>query len=396
MRKFLFKENIKSVLKESDIWLMTILSVICLSFILSDWTLFIFSFGDYLLLLASIMLIAIRKFKVNSSQLKVAMFIISIIIANSTIQMVYSPDFNIKLAVASLVKVILYMFIILAVYNLILEKQKKKGFLLLLNWAAIITFIIGVYITIAIYSQGNLPYRFFWNFTRYDIYSYYFESNPNIIRTRSLFSEPAHFGYFLNLILAINYFSQEKFKAIWIFNIVITVGILLTFSYSMIAILLVLNVFKLFELIKNKELKWNRYYWIVICVLLIFVLIFWSYIEVTIVSRTLSLISGNDTSAQMRLVDSWQYINSGNIFIGNGIGHTPVITNTFAYLQSDLGIPGTVVLLSISLFFVKKNVSLGILFILLNFSRGGYLGPAYWLVILSLLVFTKDENSERS
>ena len=382
--------------QQASIWSLILLSMVSLSFFLSDWLISIATFADITLGFVLTTLIVIGAFKVKTRQIKWIGLPLAIILINNGYQFFTNDSFNIRLGIASFIKIAFYLVVITGLFNYIKERSFEKKFLLILNWAALILGVIGIYITIALYSDGQLPYRFFWEFTRYDIYSYFFESNPAIIRTRSLFSEPAHFGYFLNLVLAFNLFSRIKFEKQWLFNFLLTLIIFSTFSYSMIGIMGLSFGMKITKKIIDKEMKWRSSYWVLTIGLVVLMVVFWEFIEVTLVQRTLALFSGEDTSAQMRLIESWQYIQRDTILFGNGVGHTPVITNTFAYFQSDLGILGTVAALALTISIMKHNFALGVLFVLLNVSKGGYLGPAYWLMVLCVLVFMNHTGPEYS
>lgn len=380
--------------QQASIWSLILLSMVSLSFFLSDWLISIVTFADVTLGIVLATLIIIGAFKVKLTQMKWIGLPLAMILINNGYQFLTNDSFNIRLGIASFIKIGFYLVVIVGLFNYIKERRFETKFLLILNWVALILGMIGIYITIALYSDGQLPFRFFWEFTRYDIYSYFFESNPAIIRTRSLFSEPAHFGYFLNLVLAFNLFSRIKLEKYWIFNVLLALIIFSTFSYSMIGIMGISFGIKLIEKIIYKEIKWHSGYWVLIIGLAILTVVFWEFIEVTLVQRTMALFSGEDTSAQMRLIESWQYIQRDTILFGNGIGHTPVITNTFAYFQSDLGVLGTVAALVLTVSIMKHNFALSVVFVLLNISKGGYLGPAYWLMVLCILVFMNQTGSE--
>lgn len=381
--------------KYEYIWSSVLICLVFASFLVSDWVLGGLSFADYGLGLVLSCLLLSGMYSIKLNQYKWIISPIGIIVLNITIHTIVDTNFNTILGLVSLVKITFYILVITGLYNYIRKYQRETKLLILLNWFAVISCLIGIYITIALYSEGMLPYKFLWQFTRYDIYSYLFESNPQIIRTRSLFSEPAHFGYFLNLILSLNLFSRIKFNRKWIFNFILTFGIFITFSYSMIGIMLIVYFLMFIQKSIKKEIIWNNFYWLIIIIFIIVLLFFWEYIEVTLIDRTISLISGEDVSARMRLIESWQYVNKSNILMGNGIGHTPVITNNYAYFQSDLGIIATSLSLLATTYILKKNIGLGVIFVLLNITRGGYLGPAYWLVIFCITIFLKDNSFEK-
>ncbi|MFL2077017.1 hypothetical protein [Marinilactibacillus psychrotolerans] len=378
------------------LWSFILFGLIGITFLVSDWLGGILSFSDYLIALIVVFMGLIGQLEVKKNQILWLMIPVLLVIANILFHSLYTEEFSWKLGVSSLIKVIGYELFVVFIYNYIDRHSKEKQFFQVLNWVAVVACVIGIYITVALYSDGMLPYRFFWDFTRYDIYSYMFESNPAIIRTRGLFSEPAHLGFFLNMILALNYFNNQKVKIHWCFSLIITATIFMTFSYSMIGIMIMIQVFKIIQLGMNHNILWHHSYWLVIigCFALIF--FFREFIQVTLLDRTLALINGTDVSARMRIIESWQYIHANRIFSGNGIGHTPVITNIYAYLLSDLGIAAFIGGLCYTFVILKKNLFFGLVFTILNISRGGYLGPAFWLLILVSMLAVKPDTYRTS
>lgn len=393
----MYKESIKQKWLKwnksiESFWSIFIQIAISLSFLVSDWVWGLFSFADYSIAIILISLVITGQFKIHKKQSICALLIIIFLLINLAYHTIMNEDFNFILGISSIIKILGYLLFVIATLNFIKNYSRETLFLKCLNYTAMLACVIGIYITIALYSDGSLPYRFLWEFTRYDIYSYFFESNPNIVRTRSLFSEPAHLGYFLNLILAVNFFNKSIKKVHLVFNVIISLTIFLTFSYSMIGIMMVIYFLKTIVLIKEKNIKWHSYYWIFVIGLSLVVLYFWDFIEITLIDRTISVLNGEDVSARMRIIDSWKYINRDNLLFGNGLGHTPTITNVYAYLVSDLGIFALLGAILFTAILLKRNFSYGIIFLALNVSRGGYLGPAFWILILVSLVFTSVES----
>ena len=97
-------------------------------------------------------------------------------------------------------------------------------------------------------------------------------------------------------------------------------------------------------------------------------------------------------------VRSWNYVNKEHIFMGNGMGHTPEIWNIYAYVLSDLGLIAFILFCIFSVFLIIKNYKMGILFIVLNFQKGGYLSSAFWSYLLLLFIYINknDQKAELS
>lgn len=369
-----------------------ILVMLSTAFILSDWIYGYFTFSEYILFLVLLILIGTLNFKLSKEQLILITVFLSYLTAHTILQYIFNEEFVLQTALLGIAKLLFYSVCLSVSYNYIKEKQLDYSFLLINNVIAVVVIIVGFYITFELYRESTIPQEFFWRFTRRDIYSYYFESNPAIIRTRSMFSEPAHLGFYLNTLVAVNLFSLIKSNAIFLLTILLVIGILSTFSYSMIAILLFIVGLKIFILFRSKSFKWSNWLLLIPLTLVLFSIVYWDTIEATLIQRTLSVFTGQDISARMRLFDSWQYIDSSNFILGNGLGQTPIVTNIYAYALSDFGITGFLVLLGISAFLVKKKWTLGIVFILLNSAKGGYLSSGYWLMILLILLYSMEKN----
>lgn len=363
-----------------------VLILLSIAFALSDWVYGYFTFSEYVLFAISAFLVLTFQFRFELSQFKWLILLIGMISFHLGLQIIYNDSFELRIGIAGAIKLTFYLLVIVAIYNYI---RRNRLELSLIKWNLFIAFLViiaGVYITFELYNETRIPQEFFWKFTRRDIYSYYFESNPAIIRTRSIFSEPAHLGFYLNTLLAatVFYFRNEKINPL--VPLVLSIGILLTFSYSMIAILITTLFLKIGILFLNGKLKWNKWMWIIPLIIIGVSVPLWNIINVTLIQRSIAIFTGEDTSARMRLFDSWQYVTKDNLLIGNGIGHTPVITNIYSYMLSDLGIIGLGISLFFSGYIVRHSPSLGILFILLNISKGGYLSSGYWFMVLIVLI----------
>lgn len=374
------------------IWENILIYVMCLAFILSDWMLGIFSLSDYLFGFAFFTLIISNNFKITSKQLKLIGIILGIIICNIAQNYIANEIFSLKAGIAGFCKITLYTLVISSFYNFIIRHELRKELQKKMNIFAVAVCLIGFYISIALYTDGNLPFEFFWYFTRTDSVSYLFEGSDGLYRLRSVFSEPSYLGYYLLIVLGINLFNKQYIKVNKLFVLLITISIILTFSYSSIGILvliLLLQVFS-FETFSNIKNKKINYFYILLIILSLSILLFMTkdIIQVTIIERTKDILTGKDSSASARLFESWQYVDSNHLIRGNGIGHTPDIWNIYAYILSDLGVFAFIGSLIFSGYLIKINYKLGFLFIALNFQKGGYLSAPFYILILLFVLFS--------
>jgi len=368
------------------------LILIALAFVLGDWTFNYFSFAEFILIGIIPILFILGQIRINFIQLKLLLIVISLIFMNSLLRLIMGIEpFYTRIIVQASIKLIFYLFVVACLYNYIKRNKFEDKFLAINNFLSVVVIVIGIYIVVSIYNEHEYPYRLLWTFTRQDYKSYYFSGQSDFIRMRSIFSEPAHLGHYLMIILTSNLMYKKIDMKRAIFLTVVSLGVFLTFSYSMVFTLLV--IIGLY-FIKNIDIKTiNKKYIITIGLILTGILfIFSSYIYETLIMRTLNIITGVDTSGFNRLVESWAYVDSSRWWIGNGINHTPVITNNFAYMLSDLGIFGFIPFILFTVWTIRKSVLMGILFILLNISRGGYLGPSLWFLVLFILIYNDNHS----
>lgn len=364
-----------------------ILFFVALSFVLSDWMYGYFTFSEYLLFGVSFILFITAQYRISFSQMKGLALTICFLGVHLAIQFLMNDTFEARTGIAGSLKLLFYLFIIVGLYNYLKRNFLENSFLIWNNFLGIVVILLGIYITYQLYKETLIPQEVFWRFTRRDIYSFYFESNPAIIRTRSIFSEPAHLGFYLNTLSAINLLNKKKVTIHPLFTCFLSLGVIITFSYSMIAIMGVIHILHLLLLIKEDKFLLHKSMLVIPVILFLVAILFWETINVTLVQRTLAILSGDDISARMRIFDSWQYVTRENAIIGNGIGHTPIVTNVYAYLLSDLGVTGLAAGLFISCWMLLKNFSIGIIFVLLHIAKGGYLSSSYWLMILLIIFY---------
>lgn len=370
-----------------NIWTVVFLSLLSLSFVVTDWMIGIFSWSDFIFGILLFLMLISGNYVFKKEQITLSLALLIVVFFNVFFSNMYNENFKLSVGIAGLIKITFYLATVLGLYNFVKERKLENKLLFSMNVVAVIVSLIGIYITIAVYSNGQLPFDFFWMFTRSDRLSYSFNWNENLIRTRSIFSEPSYLGYYLNIILGINYFNKIGATTSKWLTLFLTVMIILTFSYSSIAIMVVVQLLKGLDFVKNKNFKRNNFYYVYFIILFVVIFLFWDTFSETLIKRTVNILSGEDTSAINRITKSWQYINKDNLLLGNGIGHTPSIWNIYAYMLSDFGIIVFLCSIVFTGYILINNFRLGILFLLLNFQKGGYLSNSFWIFILLIFLF---------
>lgn len=375
-------------------WQYSILMIISLAFILSDWIVLYSSFGDFILAFGVFLLLCLGQIKITRKQLIILAIPITVLITTIVLGYFFNDYWlSNKRLLASSIKFVFYMSATTMVFNFIKKEKLENTFLKMSNVFAILSVIIGIGITILIYLELKGIYTLIWTFTRSDPRSFYYTGFRDVVRTRSLFSEPAHLGYYLNTVFFANIFYEKKSNMLVL--TILAIGILLTLSYSMIFIFLVTGFTTVFLRIIKKEFKWNHWYWAIIILISGLLFWFWDLIYVSIIERTLNILSGDDGSANVRILGSWDYVVRERLLFGNGIGHTPPITNMFAYVLSDFGLIGFVPYIIFTLVLLFNNLALFVLFVTMNVSKGGYLNPAFWLFLLFIFLYGIKDKSKK-
>lgn len=348
--------------------------------ILSDWSVLNVSFGDFLLV--GIVLLLLSNVPIDFSKKQQWLFIISTssIILITLLAYITGPaDMNIKLLLFSNVKLMFYIGTVMMIYNYISSRGLKPKFVRVNTYMSLLVIAIGIVIIYLILTDKLDILHKIWHFTRIDDRSYHLGSS-DIIRMRSLFAEPAHLGFYLNISL---YFVLKQRNKYWlVYAVLISIGIVLTLSYSMIMIGSWLIMSTIAKHVKLSQFKWDGRYLIVVAVMLLIALIFGEFLYEAIYIRTLNILSGEDGSAIARLMGSWQQIDSGHLLFGVGAAHSTNITNMYAYALSDFGIIGLLGLLAGTGIIFTFGLREGVFFTLMNISKGGYLNPLFWLFIL--------------
>lgn len=388
------KEHFVDLSKDRYNLELILILFLSLSFILSDWLISVFTFSDFFIGASLLLLFFSKQLKIKRTDLKYFILIEGYLFFNILLNHYFNNDFEIKYGISNFIKIFYYQLYVVSMYNFILERRLKESVLKWLNVFAIFSIVIGVYISTVLIFNLDLPYEFIWRFTRTDASSYIYRGSENLVRMRSVFSEPAHIGYFLNLVLALNLFVSKKLET-YFYNIIIIFGIMITFSYASIGVMSIILLIKSsMYLMKLKRESLDIKMLIPAIVLLVSVYYFRGFLYETLIVRTSDIIQGEDGSFTYRIFYSWYYIND-NIVLGNGLGHTPPIQNIYAYMISDLGVVAFVVSILFTMKLLLLNIGIGVTFIALNFQKGGYLSPAFSIVMLLILVFIKNTPNKK-
>lgn len=399
MRKLTMQEKFEIWLNTHQLLIhSTILTFVGISFLVSDWSFSLFSFGELILipLLPVVFFLVMDAFKKKDWILLIAVGILMIL--HLSFQQFFNSEFMIRPAIAASIKIAFFTTFIFSFFKYVIKFKLQRRFLIILNILGIVSIVIGTYIYIAIISE-QLPFEFLWKFTRIDEQSYFFRNTRYLVRMRSLFSEPAHFGFFLNTLLGINLLQNTKIKIPVFLNGLLLISILFTFSFSSIFIMLLILFIYIIKIIFTnvKSVKFNLLQSVIIIVTIGLIIYFtWDFIDIAIIQRTEEIVTGQDNSALERIFGSWEYINSNTIWLGNGFGNTPIIWNNFAYFLSDGGIILFILSILGTFYIMHINLGLGILLILMNFQRGGYLSPTFALFLVVILLYASQwENSRK-
>lgn len=377
---------------------ISLLIVIAVAFVLSDWLLGAFTFTEYILGATLMVSFITGKFRIYRYQLKVIIVSIILIVFHSTILISLGNEVDFRVIMISLVKLTFYLIVIFWIINLVNDLKLKNNFLFIINCFSVVIFLIGIYIALAFYLNLNfeieLPYEFLLRFTRVD--GHLFRRDVPIVRMKSIFEEPAHLGYYFNSVLMTNVFGNQRIRFNWLFNSVLILGIVLSFSYSAIAILLIILSIKTIVTLFHREFKFSiNFTFIAACLsILVIIFAFRDVLYTTFISRTLELVSGTETSGYERLFDSWRYVSRNDLVLGLGFMQTPgSLWNNFAYYTTEFGLAGLIGVTVFTLLIFSRNKGLGIMFLFMNFAKGGYLSSSYWFLLLLILLYSKESET---
>lgn len=371
--------------------------------IFPDWIIGGFTVSDIIMFIIFALLIIelslFGKIIINKTFNMIILVLIILSILLFLVTSITEIKFQLSSGLIGLGKIIIYPVFIALIYPYIQKKRITDSIIKNLNRTTIVICVIGIYISIALVFKGLLPFEFFWTFTRTDESSYtYYSSQGNFIRTRSIFSEPAHLGIYLNFILSIIMFTKynKQFSSLSKYLIIFT--ILLTGSYSAILLLITLFILKLINEIVKDKIKISRVLFAIPVLLSIIIATTLIFRDVFI-NRTLQILDGSDQSANIRLFEAWSHISFENILFGSGINQTPPITNIYAYMFSDLGLVFGLISIGFTILLLFRNIYFGMFFILFCFAKGGYLNISFWVTtmiiwLVSSKAFIKEKESK--
>lgn len=391
LNRLVYTDFIKNV-KMSDI---SILTLIALSFALSDWMLGLFTFTEVLLFFILPLLLVTKRFTITMKQVKLISYITFVLILHTIYQLIYIQSFNLRVAVFAFIKMLFYLVAVMIISNYI-SNGKARSFLMLNNYVAVLIGVVGAYIAFAVYAEiyleVNIPYESLLRFTRLD--GHLFRASIPIVRMKSIFKEPAHLGFYLNTLLMVNLHNKVNIKVPSIINVVLIIVILSTLSYSSVVIMFIILFVKLVtdnEILKTIEKnKYSLYIGAVILAVVVYY--FRDELYITLISRTMELITGNEASGYERIVLSWRFIEKQNLLSGIGLMQTPgSIWNIPAYILTELGLFGFMLYVAAIMYLIYLNTSIGIVFIVLNFAKGGYLSSSFWFLIIMVIIYNSKK-----
>ena len=158
------------------------LILIALAFVVSDWSIYYFSFAEIIFISIMPILLFVGQLQVKKKQLILILILMCIFSVSFLLNLVINKeDFYFRLATQASIKVAFYMFIVAIFLNYIKRNQYEELFLTINNIFAVIIILIGLYIVFSIYNDHEYPYKLLWKFTREDYKSYYFNGNSNFI-----------------------------------------------------------------------------------------------------------------------------------------------------------------------------------------------------------------------
>lgn len=331
------------------------------------------------------------------SIIKTVSLLFIFLIGHMLVQYFFNPNFVIVNGFISTIKLIIYGSFIAFVYYYYKNSVYRDLFYKVVEISAIIVALIGIYIGIMLYLSNYFEinkslYEFFWTFTRKSPFLSIFR-RTNIIRLRSVFSEPSYYGTYLNVILMLFYFNKNDANFTYkISRPLFVISLLMTFALSALGVYFIIEFLYLHKRLKNKS-KVELYQYLknriwVFVLLLLMVFLFRNPINTTIIQRIKLILAGGDGSAFNRLFSSWTYVD--HPLIGNGIGQTPAIWNNLAYILSDFGYLIFIVYLFLLAKILKYDLYFLISFLAIHFAKGGYLSAFNYMTILFILMFKNE------
>ena len=299
----------------------------------------------------------------------------------------YANYFSFKDFILAYAKFSLYIvaFIILPPY---FAKNFDKLNKIIVN-SLIILCGLGIYQLIAHYFYPFLPYSLTLEGFSHRPGYYAMFSYAGTFRIKSIFSEPAAFAIYLNLLYAYLLHNNIRLK-LWVHLLIIST-VIFTLALSGIG-LLMLNYFLLS--IKNKVIKTKKALLYSLVFIGILAIIINNVYVTTRIGRIVSLTEGSGTK---RLLGGFELAKDFP-FYGIGVGNLESfyysLNKTFEYatswtiqniipiILSYSGIVGLILFLAFLYQLNKDNIFLGIFLFATFFTTGGFNATSFWLFLI--------------
>lgn len=265
-------------------------------------------------------------------------------------------------------------------YSILIKILKRSLYILCL---------LGIYQLIVHKFFPNLPYNFKVPFISLDggykaMYSY-----NNQFRIKSIFSEPAHFSIYINVIYA--YLLHYKHNLRKRLHGLVIISTFLSFSLSGIVLLLTNFILLFGNIFDNKRITIT----ILIFFLLFSILVFQNDYIIYRMDRLSSL---SEYSSADRLLGSWELAFNAP-FYGVGVGNIVnynkhsnfkfkfvkpdrKVHNIFAAILSSSGLLGLIMFLIFYFILIRKNFKFGIFLFISGFAWGKFNATPFWFFLI--------------
>ena len=255
--------------------------------------------------------------------------------------------------------------------------------------------LLGIYQVIAHYFLPNLPYSLspsLLSNSGYDAMHSYGEK----FRIKSIYSEPAHFSIYINLIYA--YLLHYRIKLNKRIHTLVIITTMLTFSLSGIALLLANYCILLLKHI----MKGRKHY--IIYIIIFFILISVAgYQNQYLRKRVFRAFALSEGSSVDRLLGGWELASKAP-FYGVGLGNITnfhddlsielnftkeagKIHNIFAVVLATTGYFGLLIFSLFLVYLTKKNIFFILFVIISGFAWGYFNSTPFWLLLLLIATY---------
>lgn len=228
--------------------------------------------------------------------------------------------------------------------------------------------------------------------------------NPDNMRIKAVFSEPAHLSIFIGTFLGTNmeFYRNEKFSKLFKITVVLSLFALII-SMSLIGILVLITIVILLFFFRERTLnqKISAIILMILGVTIVLMIMMNSKIfQENIISRLENTANVEDSSGIQRVLGAYEYTYvsiKNSWFFGEGFGQLEAyfqtisdplifywsgmkggINNIFGSLIIQFGIIGFLLFIRFSSLVFKKSIIVFTLFILFCFSWGFYNTPLFW------------------